>query len=121
MYGKASRTDKNSGAIIYRAEVVKAKPEGFLGKALVDVKEDSVKKALGPPVQGRGSEWFEATYDKVVRAFEKAPKSTRYIEPRSTDREPVCPVVCRARKDKKPIRVLDGDVVHVRTIRKTRA
>lgn len=118
MYGGQSRTDKTSGAIIYRAEVVKAKPEGFVGKGLVDVKEDNIKKQLGPPVQGRGSEWFETSYEKMVRTFENAPKSTRYVEPRSTDRVGTCPEVCRARDDKKPTRVVDGDVVHVLTVRK---
>ena len=117
MYGKATRTDKVSGARVFRVETVKPKPEGFGGKGLVDVKEDFIKKALGPPVKDRGSEWFSTSYEKMVRAFESSPKTTRYIEPRTTDRIPICPVKCRARPDGTKTRVVDGETTRVVSFR----
>ena len=88
-------------------EVVRPRPEGYQGKALVDVKEKHVKDALGPPVKYRGSEWMEATFEKAMRAFDAAPKTTQYKPVRETDRIPYCPKACRRRPDGSKTQVVE--------------
>lgn len=90
-----------------RLQVVRPRPEGYQGKALVDVKEKYVKDALGPPVKYRGSEWMEATFEKAMRAFAGAPKTTQYKPVRVTDRVAYCPKVCRRPPDGRKTQVIE--------------
>ena len=106
-YGLKSRTDASSGARVHLVQVVPPRPEHAQGESLVTVKERAIKKFLGPPVRHRGSEFFEATLDKVVRAFEAAPKSIVYKDRRAADRIPICPKACRRRPDGSKTRVED--------------
>jgi len=106
-YGKSSRTDAHAGALVHRVETVAPRPEHAQGPPLVDYKEKAIKQYLGPPVRFRGSEFFEATYAKMVKAFESAPKSVQYKDKRETDRVPMCPKTCRKRTDGQKTEVVD--------------
>ena len=95
-YGIKKRTDKSAGALVYYIETVPPRPPDKQGKPLVDVKETFVKQRLGRKVQGRGTEWLEATHETILKAFAAAPTRTQYEDKRESDRVPTCPKACKS-------------------------
>ena len=94
--GTEQPNDPSSGFTLDYVEIVPRRGKGNQAEKLVRQRENALKKALKPKlVPGRGTEFFKATHNDVVKALAKAPKTQSRKAVRKSERYDNCTFVCK--------------------------